>query len=581
MSATREAVLAALKTIEDPFSKKDIVEAGIVRALTVEDGAVRFVMEIDGERGGAMEPVRARAQEVVEALTGVTSVSALMTAHQQTKAPPELTPRKRAEPSGPQKIPGIERILAVASGKGGVGKSTVSANLAAALAAEGRRVGLLDADVYGPSQPRMLGISGRPASPDGKTILPLRNHGITLMSIGLMTGEDEAVVWRGPMLMGALQQMMNQVQWGALDVLIVDLPPGTGDVQMTLSQKAEVTGAIVVSTPQDVALLDARKALNMFAKLNTPVVGMIENMSTHICSNCGHEEHIFGHGGVAAEAEKLGVPLLAEVPLHLDIRVTRQPAGTGVPHRRPHIGGEGAGVTGADLHVPPLFSSEVTRNAPRAAACARAAAGCDAGLILWRLSADRLEAAIVMAPDVPLAQAAQMHVVAGVGLTNAFGALAPPEVAMHLHWDGKVEVNGADCGGLSISADGVDDASVPGWLVIDLWLRLLPSNPDAPGTDAQQTSLYEEGCADLHPLRLLEAWARHTLVWINRWEDDGVAPVHAEWIGLVRGMGEDITAPNGQTGQFLGVDDGFGMLLKTNDNTIAIPLTALIPADGA
>ena len=210
----------------------------------------------------------------------------------------------------------------MASGKGGVGKSTVSANLAVALAAEGRRVGLLDADVYGPSQPRMLGVSGRPASPDGKTILPLRNHGVTLMSIGLMTRDEEPVVWRGPMLMGALQQMLTQVQWGALDVLIVDLPPGTGDVQMTLAQKAELTGAIIVSTPQDIALLDARKGITMFEKLGVPILGMIENMSTHICSQCGHEEHVFGHGGVAKEAAKMGVPLLAEVPLAMDIRET-------------------------------------------------------------------------------------------------------------------------------------------------------------------------------------------------------------------------------------------------------------------
>ncbi len=320
MSITRDAVLDALKTLKDPASGSDIVAAGIVRALTLDGADVRFVLEIDPAKSDLYTPVRAEAEAKVTALAGVGKVSALMTAH-SAKAPPDLKPNKPAQPKGPQKIPGIAKIIAVASGKGGVGKSTVSANLACALAQAGKRVGLLDADVYGPSQPRMLGVSGRPASPDGKTILPLRNHGVTMMSIGLMTNDDQAVVWRGPMLMGALQQMMMQVQWGALDVLIVDLPPGTGDVQMTLAQKAEVDGAIVVSTPQDVALIDARKGIDMFHKLNVPILGLIENMSTHICSNCGHEEHIFGHGGVAAEAEKMNVPLLAEVPLHLDVRL--------------------------------------------------------------------------------------------------------------------------------------------------------------------------------------------------------------------------------------------------------------------
>ena len=318
-AATREDVLSALKEITAPDGT-DIVSAGIVRALNVEGGSVRFVMEIPGSAAKDFEPIRATAEEKVKALPGIETVSAMMTAHSAPAAPPDLKP-KPAAPKGPQKIPGIDRIVAIASGKGGVGKSTVSANLACALAAEGRRVGLLDADVYGPSQPRMLGVSGRPASPDGKTILPMRNHGVTMMSLGLMTNEDQAVVWRGPMLMGALQQMLTQVQWGALDVLLVDLPPGTGDVQMTLSQKSEVTGAVIVSTPQDVALIDARKGIDMFNQLNVPILGMIENMSTHICSQCGHEEHVFGHGGVAAEADKMGVPLLAEVPLHLDIRL--------------------------------------------------------------------------------------------------------------------------------------------------------------------------------------------------------------------------------------------------------------------
>ena len=317
MSVSRDEVLACLKGLKDP-NGSDMVEAGLVRALNVEDGAVRFVMEV-----ASPEPymdLKAQAEAALAAI-GAASVSIIMTAHSAKAPPPDLTPQRKAEPAGPEKIPGVDRIIAVASGKGGVGKSTVASNLACALAAEGRRVGMLDADVYGPSQPRMLGVSGRPQSPDGKLILPLRNYGVTMMSIGLMTNDDQAVVWRGPMLMGALQQMMSQVQWGALDVLIVDLPPGTGDVQMTLAQKAHLDGAVIVSTPQDVALLDARKGIDMFNQMGTPILGMIENMSTHICSECGHEEHVFGHGGVVAEAEKLGVPLLAEIPLHLDIRM--------------------------------------------------------------------------------------------------------------------------------------------------------------------------------------------------------------------------------------------------------------------
>ena len=342
---SEQQILDSLKKVIDPDSGKDIVSAGMSRGLHTQDGRVALVSEVDPDKGAGLEPLRKEAEEVVHDLGGVISATVVLTADRSTQGPGQGQPSPSGKPPldhggapggpTPALMPGVAAIVAVASGKGGVGKSTVAANLACALAAEGRRVGMLDADVYGPSQPRMLGVSGRPASPDGKTILPLRNHGVTLMSIGLMTNEDQAVVWRGPMLMGALQQMLMQVQWGALDVLLVDLPPGTGDVQMTLAQKARVDGAIVVSTPQDVALLDARKGIDMFRQMNVPLLGMIENMSTHVCSACGHEEHVFGHGGVAAEAAKLGVPLLAEIPLHLEIRlasdggtpvVTAQPA---------------------------------------------------------------------------------------------------------------------------------------------------------------------------------------------------------------------------------------------------------------
>ncbi len=326
------AVLAALGGIVDPARGTDVVSAGMVRGLQVENGAARFALEVDPARGAALEPLRRAAEQAALAVPGITSVTAVLTAHaeQGGAAPPRaaptpppdlgLKPPRPIEPPPTRTLPGIDRVIAIASGKGGVGKSTVSANLAVALAARGLRVGLLDADVYGPSQPRMLGVSGRPSSPDGKTILPLRNHGVTLMSIGLMTAEDEAVVWRGPMLMGALQQMLGQVAWGRLDVLLVDLPPGTGDVQMTLCQKVELDGAVIVSTPQDIALIDARKGIDMFRKMDAPILGVIENMSSFACDGCGKVHHPFGHGGARAEAEKLGVPFLGEVPLDLAIR---------------------------------------------------------------------------------------------------------------------------------------------------------------------------------------------------------------------------------------------------------------------
>ena len=324
----RDVVQAALSRISLPDGG-DLVSRDMIRALTIEGSMVRFVIEApDAAQASRMSPARDAAEAAVKAIPGVEQVSAVLTAHgPATPAAPKGEPpalkvgRHPTPQAGPTPVAGVDRILAIGSGKGGVGKSTVSSNLAVALAREGRRVGLLDADIYGPSQPRMMGVNKRPGSPDGKTIIPLQAHGVTMMSIGLMVDPDKAVVWRGPMLMGALQQMLGQVEWGELDVLIVDLPPGTGDVQLTLCQKTELTGAVVVSTPQDVALIDARKALDMFKSLNTPVLGMIENMSTFHCPQCGHESHIFGQGGVAAEAAKIGVPLLGTLPIDLDTRL--------------------------------------------------------------------------------------------------------------------------------------------------------------------------------------------------------------------------------------------------------------------
>lgn len=321
----QNTILAELARVQLPDGG-NLVSRDLIRALSVEAGQVRFVIEAENaEMAGKMEPIRKAAEDLVAGMPGVSSASVVLTAHgpaAPAKAPPDLkVGRHPTKQDGPIGVPGVDHIIVVASGKGGVGKSTVSSNLAVALAKQGRKVGLLDADIYGPSQPRMMGVNKRPASPDGKTIIPLQAHGVTVMSIGLMVEEDKAIVWRGPMLMGALQQMLGQVEWGKLDVLILDLPPGTGDVQLTLCQKTKMDGAVVVSTPQDVALLDARRALDMFNTLNTPVIGLVENMSVFHCPNCGHESHIFGHGGVKDEAAKIGVPFLGALPIDLETRL--------------------------------------------------------------------------------------------------------------------------------------------------------------------------------------------------------------------------------------------------------------------
>ena len=325
MALTKDGIFAAVARIAVPGGG-DLLSRDMVRALTIDERNVRFVIEApDPATALVMEPVRQAAIAAVRELDPAAEVSVVLTAHSAPAPkgePPALKVGRHPTPqAGPAPVAGVDRILAIGSGKGGVGKSTVASNLAVALAKKGRRVGLLDADIYGPSQPRMMGVSKRPASPDGKIIMPLHAHGVTMMSIGLMVDPNKAVVWRGPMLMGALQQMLTQVQWGELDVLIIDLPPGTGDVQLTLCQKTSVTGAVIVSTPQDVALLDARKAIDMFKTLNTPLLGLIENMSTFYCPHCGEETQIFGHGGVAHEAEALGVPFLGALPIDLDTRL--------------------------------------------------------------------------------------------------------------------------------------------------------------------------------------------------------------------------------------------------------------------
>lgn len=320
MTKLKGNVLALLEKTALPDGGT-LVSRDFVRALTCDDGHVRFVIEAPTtDIARLMEPMKQALESQISEISGVASVNIALTAHAQPAAP-SLKFGGHAKPqAGNMKPSGVKTILAIGSGKGGVGKSTLTANLAVALARAGKKVGLLDADIYGPSQPRMFGLTTRAASPDGKMIEPLKAHGVTVMSVGSMVDENKAMIWRGPMLMGALQQLMTQVLWGELDVLLIDLPPGTGDVQLTLGQKGGVSGAIVVSTPQDVALIDARRALDAFATLKVPVLGLVENMSQFVCPHCGETSEIFGSGGVGAEAEALGVPLLAQLPIDLETR---------------------------------------------------------------------------------------------------------------------------------------------------------------------------------------------------------------------------------------------------------------------
>ena len=337
---TEKAVLDHLSRIIEKKSGKDVVSLGMVTGLVVKDGNVGFALEIDPADAGEMEVLRKECEQAVFGMNGVRSVSAVLTAEKAAGQPsaPKAPPQQQ-QPQQKPEVPGVAAIVAVASGKGGVGKSTCAVNLALGLAAQGLNVGMLDADIYGPSLPRMLGISGKPKSNDGKKLIPMEKWGLKVMSMGFMVEEDTPMIWRGPMVMSALQQMMFDVEWGELDVLVVDMPPGTGDAQLTMAQRVPLTGAVIVSTPQDIALLDARKGLNMFRKVDVPVFGIIENMSYFLCPSCGDRSDIFGHGGAHETAKELGVDFLGEVPLHMQIRETSD-AGTPVTATEP--GGEHA-----------------------------------------------------------------------------------------------------------------------------------------------------------------------------------------------------------------------------------------------
>ena len=327
---TKEQVLQALAGVIDPDRGQDVVALDMVSGVVVKGSNVGFALEVEPSEAPAKEALRRACEQAVLALPGVTSATAVLTAERAPAASSGSSARQSPRAGAPARdpgtlggkpaLPGIRSVVAVASGKGGVGKSTTSVNLALALVRLGQRVGLLDADIYGPSQPRMLGIAGRPRSADGKKLLPMENYGVRVMSMGFLVDEDAPMIWRGPMVQSALQQMLGDVEWGELDFLVVDLPPGTGDAQLTMAQRVPLAGAVIVSTPQDIALLDARKALNMFRKVDVPVLGIIENMSYFVCPHCGGRAEIFSHGGARRTAEKFGVDFLGEIPLDLLIR---------------------------------------------------------------------------------------------------------------------------------------------------------------------------------------------------------------------------------------------------------------------
>ena len=331
MAATESTLLEALKTVIDPNTGRDFVSTKQLKNLRIDDGDVAFDVELGYPAKSQLPQLRKALIAAAKSVAGVENVSANLA----TKIIPHAVQR------GVQLMPNVKNIVAVASGKGGVGKSTTAANLALALAAEGASVGLLDADIYGPGQPMMMGIEGKPESVDGKSMEPMRRHGVQVMSIGFLVGPDQAMIWRGPMATQALEQLLRQTNWQDLDYLIVDMPPGTGDIQLTLSQRVPLTGAVIVTTPQDIALLDAKKGIKMFEKVGVPILGIVENMAVHICSNCGHVEHIFGADGGRKMAEEYQMDYLGALPLDMQIRLQ---ADSGKPTVVADPDGEVAGI---------------------------------------------------------------------------------------------------------------------------------------------------------------------------------------------------------------------------------------------
>jgi len=323
-----ELVRRALDSLAAPRSGKGLLAAGMVGGISIAGGKVTVALEVDPALGPALEPLRRQVEAKIAALPGVTEATAVLSGKRPT---PTGAPAAKPHAHGPGAeaaarpklpLPGVRHIIAVASGKGGVGKSTTAANLALALKGFGWRIGVLDADIYGPSMQRVLGVTGKPNTTPDKKIIPKQAHGMKVMSMGFLVPEDTAMIWRGPMVMGAIQQMLREVDWGELDCLVVDMPPGTGDAQLTMAQSVPLAGAVIVSTPQDLALIDASRGVAMFNKVAVPVLGIVENMSTFICPNCQHETPIFGHGGARTEADRLGVKFLGEIPLDMAIRVT-------------------------------------------------------------------------------------------------------------------------------------------------------------------------------------------------------------------------------------------------------------------